>query len=275
MRIKSEQKIFFCTNTKMSKNVRQSLEYIKELNKYTYDIKDLIDLLVMPPYTALYSMSRLKNMHVKIGAQNVCRSEEIENTGEISAQMLLELGVCAGLVGHSERRKLYAESDEDLSAKVKVLVKNNMIALVGVGECFVQKDIYNAENTVKNQLVQILEKVSKEEAKLIRILYEPTWAIGKNGIPVNPIYIGKMHMAIRNTLIQLWGREIGQQTPVIYGGGINAENAEAVYAQRNVDGLGIGRSAWDAQLFNTIIRKILKFNQRYWEGEYEHAKNIK
>ena len=275
MRIKANQKIFFCTNTKMAKNLQQSVEYLQELEILTRDLKDKIDLVVIPPYTALYTVQKLAHGYITIGAQNVCRSEETENTGEISAGMLRELEIPIVMIGHSERRRSFGETDEDIALKAKCLTEKGMSVLLGIGETLKQKENGESEEILNHQIKTALKNVETENYGLIRVLYEPAWAIGTAGKVTDPDYVGRIHTAIRESLIQIMGEELGNVVPILYGGSVNEQNALSIFRQPNVDGLGIGRSAWNAAMFNKIIRNVLAFNEKYWEGEKNYAENIK
>lgn len=254
------KKIYFCTNTKMYKGYQETLDYLMELKQLTEDIdwRD-IELSVMIPYTTLYQGKQiLQNSSILLGAQNMCWEQTGPYTGEISPLMLQELGVKSVLLGHSERRNLFGESDEKINRKVRSALAHEMVAFFSISDTEADKRKHQSDDILCKQLKIGLCGVEKEQVSKVRILYEPSWAIGEKGIFPTIDFIKARHVTIKKCLCELWGKEVAMQIPVIYGGSVCYENAWNLIRQENVDGLGIGRNAWDPKNFNRIIRMVLK-----------------
>ncbi len=257
-------KIYLGTNTKMFKNIADTVSFLSELEDLTADIdKTKMELFVIPSFTALEAAKRtLSENHIKLGAQNMNWEEEGQFTGEISPLMLKEIGVQIIEIGHSERRHKFGETDEEEKKKVLTAIKHGFIPLLCIGETLEQKNYGISKEIIRIQLKIGLSEISKEQAQNIWIAYEPVWAIGVNGIPADENYADEMHAVIKETVMSLFGKEIGSDIPILYGGSVNIENAEKLIQKPNIDGLFIGRSAWQAKNFNTIIRSVLPLFQK-------------
>ena len=252
------KKLYLGTNTKMYKTIEQTLDYLTQLDRLTRDIsRETMELFVIPSFTALESARKcVPKERILIGAQNMGWEERGEYTGEISPLMLREVGVDIVEIGHSERRHKLGETDEQENRKVLCALKNGFTPLLCIGETAAQKQYDLGPETLRTQLKIGLYGVSPQQADRVMIAYEPVWAIGESGQPASVEYAERMHRIIRETLIELLG-EAGSCTPVLYGGSVNLENAEKLVTIPEVNGLFIGRSAWNAENFNTIIRRVL------------------
>lgn len=251
--------LYLGTNTKMYKTIRDTTDYLTELKQLTADLKDApLRLFVIPSYTSLESVGKLlENSHISLGAQNMCWEETGEFTGEISPLMLAETGVSIVEIGHSERRHKLKETDADQEKKTASAVSHGFTPLLCVGETKEQKDYGISDETLMIQLKIGLHSMQPTETKHLMIAYEPVWAIGAAGTPAKSDYIEKRHHTIRAALVSLFGEEAGRQIPILYGGSVNQENSSEMIKLPDVDGLFIGRSAWDAGRFNEIIRQVL------------------
>lgn len=267
------KKIYLGTNTKMYKNISDTVSFITRLKELTEDIsKEHLELFVIPSYTSLKdAVSCVKNSSIKIGAQNMCWEDEGQFTGEISPLMLEELGVSIVEIGHSERRHVLGETDEAVKNKAAAAIRHGFTPLLCIGETKEQKDYNISDEILRMQLKIGLNRVGKEEAERLWVAYEPVWAIGVNGIPANETYANEKQQVIKKTLCELFGEEVGKSIPVLYGGSVNEKNAVPLIRQPYIDGLFIGRSAWDAKNFNRIIREVLSVQG---DGK-EEAKNGK
>ena len=256
-------KLYIGTNTKMFKTSSQAVEHIKTLIELTDDIKDELNLFVLPSYTTLpAAVDAARYSKLRVGAQNMGYEKEGQFTGEISPLMLKELGIDLTMVGHSERRHTFHETDYDERRKVACALKNGISALLCIGETMEQKEYGISVESLRKQLKIGLKDVSLDQVKDILVAYEPVWAIGVNGIPSDERYADDMHKVIKDTLAELFG-EAGRGVPVLYGGSVNNENAVKLISKPHIDGLFIGRSAWDAVNFNSIIRSVLPiFNEK-------------
>ena len=172
--------------------------------------------------------------------------------------MLKELGLDLVMIGHSERRHVLGETDEEENKKVLCALNHNFTTLLCVGETGEQKDYGISEEIIRIQLKKGLYGVTTEQTKKLWIAYEPVWAIGVNGKPATKEYAEQIHIVIRETLVELFGEEAGIEIPVLYGGSVNPENAVGLSKMEHIDGLFIGRSAWQADNFNKIIRDVIE-----------------
>ncbi|MCP1102146.1 triosephosphate isomerase [Aequitasia blattaphilus] len=254
-----KKKLYFGSNLKMYKNSKDTLNYLNELVGYTKDIsREDIELFIIPSYTSLENASgNISHEAVKIGAQNMNWEEEGQFTGEISPLMLKELGVDLVMIGHSERRHVFGETDVDENKKVLTSLKHGFTTLLCVGETGEQKDFGISKETIRTQLKIGLFNVQKEDIGKLWVAYEPVWSIGVNGTPATSDYAEEIHQTIKETLVELFGED-SKKIPVLYGGSVNNENSVEMIKQPSVDGLFIGRSAWVASNFNTIIRESMK-----------------
>lgn len=254
------KKLFFGSNLKMYKNIKDTVSYLQDLESLTKDIsRDEIELFIIPSYTTLDSASKaIDQKNIRLGAQNMCWEEQGQFTGEISPLMLQEVGTDIVMIGHSERRHVLGETDEEENKKVLCALNHNFTTLLCVGETGEQKDYGISEEVIRIQLKKGLYGVTKEQTEKLWIAYEPVWAIGVNGKPATKEYAEQIHIVIRETLVELFGEEAGNEIPVLYGGSVNPENAVGLSKMEHIDGLFIGRSAWQADNFNKIIRDVLK-----------------
>ena len=245
--------LYLGTNFKMYKTIAQTEDYLRSLQRLTQDVDPArTQLFVIPSYTALQAASAClgENTGILLGAQNMCWEEEGQFTGEISPAMLKETGVSLVELGHSERRHVLGETNEQIRAKVDCALRNDLRTLLCIGETLAQRDCNTADEVLAIQLKTALSEVG-EQAR-IWIAYEPVWAIGVNGIAASAEYVARRHKHIRKILIELFGGH-GADIPILYGGSVNRENARELLRMPNTDGLFIGRSAWDADSFSTII----------------------
>lgn len=253
------RRLYLGTNTKMYKTISETMDFLTQLHELTADLKDCpLDLFVIPSYTTLESAGRfLADSHIRLGAQNMAWEKEGQFTGEISPLMLEETGVSVVEIGHSERRHIFGETDEQEEKKVACAAAHGFTPLLCIGETKDQREYGISDEVLAMQLKIGLHSISARQAENLWIAYEPVWAIGVNGIPAAADYVAERHEAIRSVLIKLFGTVIGQHVPILYGGSVNPANALELIQLPDVDGLFIGRSAWDAEQFNHIIRQVL------------------
>ncbi len=252
-------KLYLGTNTKMYKTISDTITFLTELKSLTGDIdRNKLELFVIPSYTSLETAKRIvPGGKIKLGAQNMCWAEEGQFTGEISPLMLKEIGIDIIEIGHSERRHILGETDEDEKKKVTAAIQHGFTPLLCIGETLEQKNYGISNEILSIQLKVGLSQLNREQASGLWVAYEPVWAIGVNGIPADEGYADEKHAFIKQTLISMFGEETGNDIPVLYGGSVNNGNAELLIRKPNIDGLFIGRSAWDAKNFNSIIRSVL------------------
>lgn len=253
------RKLYFGTNTKMYKTISDTKIFLNELRGLSKDIDpEKVNLFVIPSFTALYEARKILNAtKIKLGAQNMCWEDSGEYTGEISPLMLQEIGIDIVEIGHSERRHIFGETDIQIEKKVKAAIGYNMTSLLCIGETLGQKEYGISDEELSMQLKIGLHSIERNEADKVWIAYEPVWAIGVNGVPICQSYAMKRHAHIRGVLRDMYGEKTGGNIPILYGGSVNIDNAEELMSDPNINGLFVGRSAWDAKNFDILLRSIL------------------
>lgn len=240
------------TNWKMHKTFQEAEQYAAGLKKLVGRFPQY-SYFIIPPYTHLREMKeQLIDTPVMIGAQNMHWEDQGAYTGEISPKWLCDLGIDVAELGHSERRQYYNENDEDLNKKVRAALKYGMTPLLCVGEYAKDKAYAVTPEVIRKQLKIGLFGLTKEQAASMWVAYEPVWAIGESGIPAEPEYVEWVHGIIRGQLVELFG-DVGEEIPVLYGGSVNPENCLGLAQRNDVDGLFIGRSAWNLESFEKIM----------------------
>ena len=249
------KKLFFGTNLKMYKDIKETTEYLQKLQNLTTDIsRQEAELFVIPSYTSLSAAAAcIDKQYITLGAQNMCWEEHGQLTGEISPLMLKEMDINLVMIGHSERRHGFGETDAVENRKVKCALEHNMTALLCIGETLEEKDYGISNEVLRTQLKIGLHQIPTQKLSGIWIAYEPVWAIGVNGIPASADYAEEKHLVIKKCLIELFGDE-GRNIPVLYGGSVCPENACDLIVKPSIDGLFTGRSAWESNAFNELIR---------------------
>jgi len=250
-----KKKLYFGSNLKMYKTVKSTTDYLQALADSTADLsRDELELFIIPSYTALESAAQsVAPSQIKLGAQNMGWADEGQFTGEISPVMLKELGMNLVMIGHSERRHVFGETDVQENLKVKAALNHRFTTLLCIGETAEQKDFGISAEVLRTQLKIGFHGVSADQLPLIWVAYEPVWSIGVNGTPASAEYAEEMHKIIKAALREIFG-EKADTIPVLYGGSVNPGNANELITLPSVDGLFVGRSAWNADEFNKLIR---------------------
>lgn len=249
------KKLYFGSNLKMYKTIKDTVDYLNALVENTRDIsREEIELFIIPSYTTLESATgKIDRRYVKLGAQNMCWEDEGQFTGEISPVMLKELGLDLVMIGHSERRHVFGETDVEENKKVKAALNHGFTTLLCIGETAQEKDFGISAEVLRTQLKIGFHDVPAAQAKNIWVAYEPVWSIGVNGTPASADYAEKMHKIIKSCLAEIFG-EAAKDIPVLYGGSVNPDNANELIIQPSIDGLFTGRAAWQADKFDKLIR---------------------
>lgn len=274
-----KKKIYFGTNLKMYKGNSEVVSYLSELSDLANTIKSNFDieLFVIPSYTTLKDSvevikSKQADLSIKIGAQNMNPNDNGQFTGDISPLMLKELDVELVMIGHSERRHIFKETDQEENEKVLSSLKHGFTTLLCVGETLEHKNYNISDEVLRTQLKIGLHNVTKEQLSKLWIAYEPVWAIGVNGIPATAEYADEKHSVIKQCLLELFG-EAGKKIPVLYGGSVNPDNANKLIIQPHIDGLFTGRSAWNAKNFHKLITDalaVVPYNPINEQGEIQN-----
>ncbi|MGN1384497.1 MAG: triose-phosphate isomerase [Clostridia bacterium] len=241
-------------NWKMNMLPNETINFIEGLSQEIKDVKNEIILCV--PYTDLfYALLTAQNTNIKIGAQNMHWKEKGAYTGEISGQMLKSIGVEYVIIGHSERRQYFAETDETVNLKVKSALENNLKPIICVGETLEQREHGETEKIIEGQIKLALKDLTKEQIRAIIIAYEPVWAIG-TGKTATPEEANNVIKYIRKQIKELYNEEIAENIIIQYGGSVKASNAEELFNMSDIDGALVGGASLNFKEFSEIVNKV-------------------
>jgi triosephosphate isomerase len=211
------------------------------------------DVAIAPPFTALHALSAvLKGSVIALCAQNVHWEQEGAFTGEVSAPMLLDAGCRYALIGHSERRRWFGETNEDVNRKAKAALKAGLLPVVCVGETADEREADQTFSIIRRQLKEGLNNISSDDIRRAIVAYEPVWAIG-TGKTATPEQAEEVHDFIRLFIARIHGADIAAGIRILYGGSVNADNAGSLMAQKDIDGLLVGGASLDTGSFRKII----------------------
>ena len=255
---KPERRLILAGNWKMHKTVREAKEFVSMLINEMKDFKEF-EIVVAPPFTALSEVGEiLKGSNIKLAAQNMFYEEKGAFTGEISPLMLKELGVEYVIIGHSERRHIFGESDELIRKKVKSALEHGLTPILCVGEKLEEREKGLTFNVVERQIKEALYGLSAEEVEKIVIAYEPVWAIG-TGKVARPYQAQEVHSYIRKLLSEMFGEEVAKKVRILYGGSIKPENFLPIIAQPDVDGGLVGGASLKESFveLGKIVKSVL------------------
>ena len=212
------------------------------------------EVIIAPVFTALKSVAdRLEGSNIRLAAQNCAASTEFgAHTGEVSALMLKDAGCTDVIVGHSERRQFYGDTDETVNLKAKAAVAAGLRAIVCVGEMLAEREAGAAENIVTGQLLNGLEGLTVTDTERIIIAYEPVWAIG-TGKTATPEQAQEMHAFIRKTVSETHGESVAGEMRILYGGSVKPDNIGALMEQPDIDGALVGGASLEAESFAQIV----------------------
>ena len=212
------------------------------------------EVVIAPVFVHLKTVAdRLEGSNIKVAAQNcAAAAKQSANTGEVSAEMLEDVGASHIIIGHSERRQLYCETDESVNKKTKSAVAAGLTAIVCVGEMLTEREAESQENVVKTQLLGGLDGLTESDMKSIIIAYEPVWAIG-TGQTATPEQAQEMHRFIRQTLAENHGAQTAVETRILYGGSVKPENIADLMQKTDIDGALVGGASLEAKTFARIV----------------------
>ncbi|HEX6286545.1 MAG TPA: triose-phosphate isomerase [Acidimicrobiia bacterium] len=244
-------------NWKMNANHLEAIQMVQKLS-YRLEAEDYerVDVVVAPPFTSLRSIQVVieqDRIPIALGAQDVFWAESGAYTGEISAPMLAKLAVKHVIVGHSERREHFGETDEMVNRKAKAVIAAGMAAIVCVGETLDQREAGEAESVVTTQLAGALRGLDLEDPASLAVAYEPVWAIG-TGRTALPDDAATIATIVREQLRDTLNSEAGEQVRVLYGGSVNAVNIKDFMAKKDIDGALVGGASLDPDQFAAIVR---------------------
>lgn len=228
-------------------------EMLVEFIPMSNNIKN-VDIVIAPPYTSiLKTLDMVKNTAIKVGAQNMYFEEKGAFTGEISPLFLKKIGCEYVILGHSERRNIFNETDELINKKLKKALEVNLIPIVCIGEHLDEREKGNTKSVIMNQFKLSFEGLGKEHLKKTIIAYEPIWAIG-TGKTATPEQAEEIHVFIRGIIEDNYDKDTSEQVRIQYGGSIKPSNANDLFNKKNIDGGLVGGASLQAESLYQIVK---------------------
>ena len=248
------RKTVIAGNWKMNNDLKESEKLIVELKKLLQNEKPNCDVIVCPPFTSLSESSKLvSGSIIKLGAQNMHFEESGAYTGEVSASMLKSVGCEYVILGHSERRTIFGETDEVINKKIKKALSAGLKPIFCVGELLEEREKGTTNDVVKRQVLKGLDGISADDMKNIIIAYEPVWAIG-TGKTASPAQAQAVHEFIRDLIEIDYSLEVANDLVIQYGGSVKPDNAKELLSQKDIDGALVGGACLKADSFMGIIK---------------------
>lgn len=243
-------------NFKMFKTVSETVAYITDLRSLVKDVRG-VDIVIAPPFTAIAAAAgAVMDSNIAVSAQNMHWEREGAFTGEVSAGMLREAGARYVIIGHSERRTLFGETNTTVNKKAHAALAGGLVPIVCIGETLEQRDRNETLAVLDRQIKEGLDGLTGEQLSGMVLAYEPVWAIG-TGRNATPAQAGEAHHHIRQRLKQWFGVEASDRCRVLYGGSVKPDNIAKLAAQPDVDGALVGGASLDAKSFFAIIQGAL------------------
>ncbi|MFA5093397.1 MAG: triose-phosphate isomerase [Candidatus Omnitrophota bacterium] len=250
------RKTIIAGNWKMYKTIKEAIELANGLKRELYKV-DLaaIDVVLCPVFTALSEVAEVLNeTDIKLGAQNLYWQDEGAFTGEVSPVMLKEAGCQCVIIGHSERRQFFGETNETVNNKIKAALKHGLLPIVCVGENLNERESNNTFKVIQNHVEGSLVGISAEDMLKTVIAYEPVWAIG-TGKTATPDQAQEVHKFIRDLLRKMYGEEVSSSVRIQYGGSVKPENTTELMSKPDVDGALVGGASLKVDSFSSIVIK--------------------
>lgn len=240
-------------NWKMFKTCSEAVETAKHLLKLVSKTTD-VDVMIAPPFTALAQVSDVvKGSCISVGAQNLFWEAEGAYTGEISPSMLVSAGCRYVIIGHSERRQYFNETDESVNRKIKSSLKNGLIPVMCVGESEKERELRETFSVLDKQIKNGLEDFSPDDLKTLVIAYEPVWAIG-TGKTATAEQAQEVHEFLRAMLEKKFGNRLAKSMRILYGGSVKPNNIAELMSMPDIDGALVGGASLDPETFSKIIQ---------------------
>jgi len=244
---------FIAGNWKMNKTVGEALDLIRELKADISRVKT-DEVAVAPPFKALYAVRKeLEDSPIRLAAQNLYWEEKGAFTGEVSSLMLKEVGCHYIIIGHSERRQFFGETDETVNRRIKAALAQGLKVIFCMGETLKEREEGKTFSVIERQVEGGLKGLGDQEMRKMVIAYEPVWAIG-TGKTATPEQAEEVHRFIRGKLAKLYSREVSEEIRIQYGGSVTPENIKGLMNQPNIDGALVGGASLKAESFSKIVR---------------------
>ncbi|MDE2223083.1 MAG: triose-phosphate isomerase [Candidatus Omnitrophica bacterium] len=244
-------------NWKLNKTPHEAIGLINELKRELVDVEG-VDMVVCPPFTALADAAdALTESNIALGAQNIFWEDAGAFTGEVSGPMLKDLGVAYVIIGHSERRQFFHETNETVNKRLRAALKHGLTPIVCVGENLAQREANKTFDIIKDHAEGSLSGLSAEDMKKVVLAYEPVWAIG-TGKTATPAQAQEVHAFIRQLLIKIFNASVAESVRIQYGGSVTPENIAALIGQPDIDGALVGGASLKAPSFAAIVKAAQK-----------------
>jgi triosephosphate isomerase (TIM) len=248
-------------NWKMYKTVQEAVFFVKELRSLVKDVAG-VEIAVAPPFTAVHAAAEAaRASNIGIAAQDLFWERDGAYTGEVSAAMVREAGAEYVIIGHSERRTMFGESDLSVNRKLQAAFGAGLTPIVCIGESLEQREAEATMAVLDSQLQRGLDGISAEQVGLLVVAYEPVWAIG-TGRVATPAQAGEAHAHIRRRLRAWFGAEAADLCHVIYGGSVKPDNVAELVGQPDVDGALVGGASLDVRAFADLVRRTVRVGPR-------------
>ena len=245
---------FIAANWKMYKTVHEAVVFVKEFRSMVKDLDD-VEIVVAPPFTAVHAVAEAaRNTNVGVAAQDVFWEREGAFTGEVSAPMLKEAGAEYAIIGHSERRRLFHDTDETVNHKLLAALAAKLIPIVCIGETLEERESDETLSVLDRQIRAGLDGLTGDQVASLVLAYEPVWAIG-TGRNATPAQAAEAHGHIRSRLRQWFGGDASDQCHVIYGGSVKPDNIHELVINEDVDGALVGGASLDVRGFFDIVAR--------------------
>jgi triosephosphate isomerase (TIM) len=247
------RKPFIAGNWKMNKTAAEAADLVSKLRENVGDFKDA-DILICPSYTSLAAAQEaIKDSAIELGAQNMHWENQGAFTGEISPVMLKGIGVKFVIIGHSERRKYFSETNQEVNKKIKAAISADLLPIVCVGETLEQREEGQEKEVIESQLKEGFDSLSEADLEKITVAYEPVWAIG-TGKTATGQQAEQMHSFIRNWFRKNFSDQAAEKMRLLYGGSVKPVNIKELISNENIDGALVGGASLKAQDFTEIIK---------------------
>ncbi len=247
------RKALIAGNWKMFKTEEEAVLFAQEIARRIGDMNDR-EILICPPALYIHPLVHaFEGSPVFVGAQNIYWEDQGAYTGEVSAPMVKSSGACFAIIGHSERRQYFAETDKTVNKRLEACFRAGLTPIVCVGETVEQREAAKTMDVIRTQMTGGLHSVSKTQAAHLVIAYEPVWAIG-TGKTATPIIAQEVHGFIRSQLNELFGAELSGMIRILYGGSVKPDNIDSLMAQADIDGALVGGASLEVASFERIIR---------------------
>jgi triosephosphate isomerase len=244
---------FIAGNWKMNKTVREAVDLVRDLKTSLSGAKG-VEVAVAPPFTALFAVHKeIEGSPIRLAAQNLYWEEKGAFTGEISPIMLKEVGCHYVIIGHSERRQFFGETDETVNRRIKAALAHSLKTIFCIGETLQEREGEKTFSVIERQIEGGLKGLGDQEIRNMVIAYEPVWAIG-TGKTATPEQAEEIHRFIRRKLEKLYSREVSEEIRIQYGGSVTPENIRGLMDQPNIDGALVGGASLKADSFSKIVR---------------------